>query len=424
MRTVVQAVSRTVGLLAARPVLCFVLIWVLAFTVRGALLASLFPDGTATGEAEQIAVSLATEGTFANPYAIPTGPTAHCPPLFPALVSLVYRAFGTGQAGDLALFLSLIAAFSTLYALLPMLAQQFGMPREAGVVAGVLAALLPARRSVEVFLGWDAPYTAVALAGLLLWSIRLWQRGARWPAWLALVYGAAWGAAAHLHSGLPPILACLLAAACVRRPRLRTILAAGLAGFGFVLALIPWTLRNQHTFGKLFYMRSNLGIELAVSNASDAAPDQEHNRQVRRRSHPLGSSAAAAELRRLGEIEYNRRELARAKAWVLENPSTFAKLTVERFFLFWLGSPAHPLEFAIIAITSLAGLWGIASMRRRLPTTAAVWLLAMASYSLLYYVVQFSNRYRAPIDWMLMLGCGLQIWLWLRGRQSRPVQPG
>ena len=41
-------------------------------------------------EVSRIAESIAWQGKFADPYMIPTGPTAHNAPIYPFLLSLVY----------------------------------------------------------------------------------------------------------------------------------------------------------------------------------------------------------------------------------------------------------------------------------------------------------------------------------------------
>jgi hypothetical protein len=41
-----------------------------------------------------IAISLMQTGQFANTYLIPTGPTAHLPPMIPFIISMIYRWFG------------------------------------------------------------------------------------------------------------------------------------------------------------------------------------------------------------------------------------------------------------------------------------------------------------------------------------------
>src|SRR5271157_6520169 len=47
-------------------------------------------------EMEKIARSLAEDNVFGNPYALPTGPTAHHAPIYPFLLSLIFRMFGYG----------------------------------------------------------------------------------------------------------------------------------------------------------------------------------------------------------------------------------------------------------------------------------------------------------------------------------------
>ncbi len=74
-------------------------------------------DGGA--EWENIARNLASTGEFANPYPSPTGPTAHSPPAYPFLLSLVFRAVGTGPEGRLGCLI-LNAVFHVDPALLPV----------------------------------------------------------------------------------------------------------------------------------------------------------------------------------------------------------------------------------------------------------------------------------------------------------------
>jgi len=38
------------------------------------------------------------------------------------------------------------------------------------------------------------------------------------------------------------------------------------------LCLIPWTVRNYERFGRIFFLRSNAGLELFISTGDDAGP--------------------------------------------------------------------------------------------------------------------------------------------------------
>ena len=93
-------------------------------------------------EVVNIARSLASKGTFSDAF-FNTGPTAHASPLYPVLLSAVFRIFGMGVAGELAQEVLNSSVSSLLYALLPSLASVSGIGVEAGVLAGLVGALVP-----------------------------------------------------------------------------------------------------------------------------------------------------------------------------------------------------------------------------------------------------------------------------------------
>src|SRR5271166_4039693 len=53
-------------------------------------------------EIVRVATSLAEHGTLADAFGRQTGPTAHVAPMYPILLSLIFRVFGTGLAGEIA----------------------------------------------------------------------------------------------------------------------------------------------------------------------------------------------------------------------------------------------------------------------------------------------------------------------------------
>jgi hypothetical protein len=81
----------------------FIFIFLLSFAVRAVLLAvwvSNHPDFYRLGgETGRVALSLLRTYQFADPYMIPTGPTAHPTPLSPALLALIYHVFGMTATG-------------------------------------------------------------------------------------------------------------------------------------------------------------------------------------------------------------------------------------------------------------------------------------------------------------------------------------
>jgi len=158
-------------------------------------------------EVARIGLSLAQNGVFGNPYAAPTGPTAHSAPFLPFLLSLVYRSFGVGQEAELVKELLSTAACSLQYALLPIAAVSLGWPARIGVLGGLLGALLPFRFWLETKGSLEQVYVALALlAAVMLTGIAVRTRQSSLS---SLVWrGVVWGIAFHVSASLLPVCLC------------------------------------------------------------------------------------------------------------------------------------------------------------------------------------------------------------------------
>ena len=91
--------------MARSPLRSFVLIFLLGFSIRLFFLTqaserAILPHDR--WEDTAIATSLVERGEFADPYMIPTGPTAHLPPLVPGILALFWSLFGMGLASGYA----------------------------------------------------------------------------------------------------------------------------------------------------------------------------------------------------------------------------------------------------------------------------------------------------------------------------------
>src|SRR5205085_1069147 len=94
-------------------------------------------------ELERTALSLASTGVFGNPYAIPTGPTAHVSPGYTILLASVFRLFGQGVHAEMVKEVISSAVTSLGFALLPFAADRvFGRAR-LGFLAGLICAVFP-----------------------------------------------------------------------------------------------------------------------------------------------------------------------------------------------------------------------------------------------------------------------------------------
>lgn len=320
-------------------------------------------------ETVRVALSLAHHGTFADPFRLPTGPTAHLAPGFPAVLSAIYRIFGDGMVGETAKRVLGCAVSALSYALLPALGRACGFRVGVGIAAGLFGAVFPLNRYEEVSGNFESPWVALFL--------------------LLLVYGVAANKKMPLAGvGLlfAPVLAPVFLVFAVAR---RWWIPLALA----VLLTAPWALRNHYELGAWIWSRDNLGLELDLSNRDGAAPTLRDNLRLglHKASHPSHSLTEANEVCYYGEAGYNERRLRTALAWMEIHPAKFAVLTLTRMRWFWFPS----VYFGVLVL--LAG-YGI----RSAPSAwifATVWLL----FPLIYYVIQYDPRYRHPLEWSVLL---------------------
>ncbi len=353
-------------------------------------------------EFERIASSLALSGLFGNPYLIPTGPTAHHAPLYPLILSGLYSLFGTGTSGRTAQLVFNACVASLQYALLPVVAAVTKLRHSVGVLAGIMGALLPLHYLIEV--NSVESLAATALMLLVLLTLRAWQQ-TEFSWLLATLHGLSWGAALLL---APTFLLIFLAlglagyALALSRSNWRkhTMLLCCL----MALTLLPWTVRNYKQFGKFFFVRNNLGLELSVSHNDRArAAIDDNEKSGAYRGHPFSSEAEALKVKQLGEAAYDREKMRAASNWIRTNPLRFLNLTVLRVFYFWFPKttrPAQMLALWALTLTSIAGLQQLFRENRSLAwLMTTLWL----SFPFTYYFLQSSVRYRFPLHWTFLL---------------------
>jgi hypothetical protein len=359
-------------------------------------------------EAVNIARALAAGEGYANPYAgYPTGPTAHLPPLFPLWLAGLFRLFGpTWKAEALASSFCVTAHVLHTLLLIPIGALLV-RSRRAGAWAALIAVVTP---PLLVLPQWDAIYAGAGLMLFCLASHR-WMAARGLGAGSAARCGAFAGALALLNAMTPLVtglwLFWHLGRMAVSVPAKAKFLAWTAAFAGVMVA--PWIVRNWLVLGAPVPLRSNFGLELALSNNPWAGPSQLENwrRPEVRRLHPTLSAEARDEVRREGEIAYNRRKLAEALEWIGQNKAAFRKLTIARLVQFWWPvdemSDFHISTVRLVTVLGLAGM--IVMIVRREP---AAWFLIGASllFSLPNYLIHVTTRLRFPIMWISLLGGG------------------
>jgi uncharacterized membrane protein (UPF0136 family) len=386
-------------------------IFALAIAVRVSLLVLFHPPAEVQfAEMDKIARSLATHGTFADAYFLPTGPTAHHAPAYPFLLSFVFRMFGYGSAAVLATAVMNFALASVQYALMPVLADWADIPRSVGVTTGLIGAVLPYRLLKEI--RWDATLAAAASVVLVLLTTRWWRT--REPSPLAtLLLGLAWGIGMMCSANLLVVflvfvLLFAIAAHRLERPRSWPLIL--MLSAGVLLAIAPWTIRNYRELHAVMFMRSNFGLEFSLSNNPDAHVLGVDNDTIGftntyfQRHHPGINRGEAEEILRVGEAAYNRALLHRTMDWIRANPRQFMELTLSRIAYFWF--PPYRTQvwknFLLTPWTILAacGLWVMIRRQREL---GLLMLALWVGFPMVHYLIQMDTRYRYPIDWTFAL---------------------
>ncbi|HTP86800.1 MAG TPA: hypothetical protein VMJ34_07630 [Bryobacteraceae bacterium] len=380
-------------------------ILVLGFIVRLCLLLYAPPENQGQ-EPVRIAVSLVNSGRYADAYGENVGPTAHCAPLLPLIVSVPIRIFGAGAESTMPICLLESAVASLAFALLPVLAMAIGIGLRSGVVAGIVGALLPVNYWVQSGSPFDAPYTAVALVVLCILLCGVWRRSA-----FGLKEGAVFGTVAGIGCLMSPALIPVLAgwaalSLFVFRAKARSVLrflAAAL--LCAVVVLLPWAIRNRIALGSTIWTRSNFGLELRVSNNDVVTADLERNVRMKDFAslHPLLSEQLRDRIRHVGEVEFMHEMKRDALAWIASHKHQFLLLTAERFRLYWLPRMRRTSQSLFEAALTAAGLGGLVLLWRRQRQSA--WLLGtvLVTYPLVYYIIQASPRYRFPVECLLFV---------------------
>jgi hypothetical protein len=188
-----------------------------------------------------------------------------------------------------------------------------------------------------------------------------------------------------------------------------------------LLMIAPWMMRNYSAFHRVVFVRDNLGIEMAVSNNSCASFSFVVNEMSNcyAQYHPNENLEEIHKVGELGEVAYNQTQMQLAKTWIKENNGAFATLTVKRFVAFWVPmflsdelSVIHnrnfysPLRDVIVSIASILGILGAVLLWMKNRSVCIVILIWLATFPVIYYLTQYNERARIPVEWaILLLAC-------------------
>jgi 4-amino-4-deoxy-L-arabinose transferase-like glycosyltransferase len=241
-------------------------------------------------------------------------------------------------------------------------------------------------------------------SSLALWGIHQVEPGSeirhtRLLPWA--IFGLLWAAAALLNTSLLAFLPVSGLWIWWHRWKQGKSSLAGivLASIVFLACISPWTIRNYHTFGKLFLIRSNFGAELRLGNGPGA------DGTWMQRFHPTQNAHEMSRYRGMGEMDYIAVRKQEAYAFIREDWTRFLMLCGKRFVYYWAGVPRPSQTFgqtilrnSLYCASSLLTFWGLYVAWRRRKSGVGLFLWLILFYPLVYYVVFPHPRYRHPIE--------------------------
>lgn len=351
------------------------------------------------GEMPAVAWSLAQGHGFGSVFGAASGPTALVPPVYPFLLSGIFRLVGyTTLAGVIATAANALLSALTVLPLRAFALRAFG-PLPAAVAA-ITWALYPLAGFTDAQFVWNTSLAGLLLTTYLALTVSLDAHASR-GRWLAYA-----GVTAVLILNDPVSLAAVIPATIwllTQAVNRRWVLAA------MVLASVPaaaWIARNSAVFGRFVFLRSGLGLELSVGVRDDEFLNDHSS------SLPNRNPDELRRYRSIGELAYVHARTAQAVEWITAHPRAFATRVTRRIAGYWLGwrlagsiyfwygrfGLLKALLYSLPAFGALASL--IIMFRRR---WRGFWLYAsiLAAYPAVYFLTHVLPRYRLPLEPLL-----------------------
>ena len=376
---------------------CYILI-AHTYKIRG------LEDNFAFGwEMGRIGRAIANGRGFADPFGVPTGPTAWEPPLYPYLIAGVFRLAGVYSNTSALILLTINSICSALTCIPIFLIGRKCFSEKVGVWSAWMWAVLPFVMFYSTRWVWETSLAALMLATLFWLTLRLEElEGAM--AWI--VFGLLWGVAALINTSLLAFLPAAGLWAWYIRGKIHKSSLGGviLASVFFAAAVAPWLVRNYETFGRFVFIRSNFGAELRLGNGPWAEG------LWMQWLHPTQDVLEMRRYQQLGELGYVAARKEEAVEWIRADYGRFAWVSLKRFVYYWGGLPRPGTNAVLVAFknslflaSSVLAFWGLGRALRKKHNGAGLFFWLTLSYSFVYYIVFPHPRYRHPIEPELLI---------------------
>ncbi len=388
-------------------------------------------------EQELIAAHLAQGHGFRSPMdPSPEAPaTSYSAPLYPWLVSLVYRAAGVHSDASRTILIAFNAlCFAAIAAGAYMIGQLlFG--RAAGGWAAALMSVNLIYLQQARFV-WDRLPAIALFAWLIVAAIVIARSGPTWRRLFALGIGL--GVLSLINPSLTlayPVLVLVAAGMDSLRSlwdrRKPVMVLSAVALLGFVLIILPWTIRNYAVFDRLMYIRGNYSLELWHGNLPESSGIQTPVTVPR---HTFQDPQERRLMLEMGEVAYYDDLWERFKHLYTNDPEAFWWRTGNRMLYLLIGDTTtgglmgrfagvrwrhHFVDLLIFnslfAVVGYAGVWVVARLRRK-----ALWLpLAGLLTGMPFLPTHVSNFYTMPFRFTLAICGGFMLAVMVQLLQER-----
>lgn len=370
-----------------------------------------------------VARSLALHQGFSSPFLPDTGPTALMPPLFPYLLSLIFRLTGIYTLASAFLIL-LVQSLCSVFTCVPvfLIARRLYTVR-AGMWAVWVWAFYPYAVYYSAGEVWDYSVTALLFSCFLALLLQLHHDS---PAKLWRNAGLLIGVAALSNPSILPA-ALFLATITVRfhRNLLQThLLKLGILLGAVLVVLLPWSIRNAMVMRVAVPVRDGFWLEMWAGNHGDTFATNPPS------AHPATNPAEMALFMQQGETRYLATKRHLALDWARQHSAQFLTLTIRRIIRFWAGYwsvdasylKQESFELANVFFCGTVTLLMAFGLRRlfiRHHRNAARVVSVLLIFPLPYYLTHASMDYRQPVEPLIVVLVTLGV-LPLRGLYCSP----
>jgi hypothetical protein len=348
-----------------------------------------------------IARALASGHGFSSPYFPWSGPTAMQPPLYPTLVSLVFRAFGIYTYTSAFIILSINSILSSLTCIPVYFSAKYSLGARIARVAAWVWAFYPFAIYFSAGRVWEYSLTGLLFTTCFCIAQRLHQ-STKPLAWLG--FGALYGVTLLSNPAVLSLLPFLLALALYRvyRSGGRWMLNGALALVATIAVLTPWTVRTYRAVGVLCPVRDNVWLEVYSGNYGDPALNPVS-------PHPASNPDEMKKFLSMGEVAYLAEKHTMAVNAIKLHPLFVVQKTLRRTLYYWTGfwsfsldelrrEPYEPGNIFYCTVISLLMLRGARRLWRRDRTAFLPYLVLIGIFPLTYYLTYPLMDYRQPIE--------------------------